>query len=312
MSRFLDNLLQRAVQESPAIRPVLPSLFGAAKYAAGWTATNEAVESVGRGEGPVELRPHQRARHRQNQMAVNEATMPAAVETHDDTQSESEPYQPAVREAANCELPAERKNIGDQSEWRADAVSLQPAKVKEVGAAEASIPEVSVNSMPVTAERAAHNRGAVPVKTRSPKANERDVAAPLETAVPLGRVGMPSADRDEPTLQLRARAEHDNDPIEPVQEQRWPAFVYSAQPVTPAAVNSFEQGNNSQASLPRLAMAKVSATARSAMEPPTIQVTIGRIEVRANTLVQGPQRRSETTQPSLNEYLKKRSTRSHG
>jgi hypothetical protein len=325
MSRFLANLMERASQPTVAISPVLPSLFGAAGDAAGWmtmttasvTPTSEELESTLPLERRNDERPQQAA-ERQMHMTEHHPAKPEPAEPlgrRDYVENEPVRNESSPAEIVGRELPARRENVAAKTDLNVISFTEQPAIPRKDHSTE-NPPSIAVGlqkSSPVVTARPVDNASVATTKRERPEPGTIDVGTVREAAVAPSLTYTHRTNTDLPAPPLRAQAEREDNPGDYVQEPKRPAaLVFSAVPVTRALAQPRQQAAELRQSM-RMTAAnpRLPAPEKAGQEPPSIQVSIGRIEVRATPSPQRPPRTSDTAQPSLNEYLKKRSSRSH-
>lgn len=219
-------------------------------------------------------------------------------------------------EIVNRELPTKRQDIAAKMDFKTIGFTEQQGMLREgIPSAErtATIAVGLQNSSPIVTARPGDNASVAPRDTERSKPGKRDAATETNRAVapPLSYAHTESTDH--PTPPLRPQGEREDNPGDYVEEPRRPtALVFSAAPVTQSIAQPLQQSAELRQSVGMTAAIPRLPAAQRATQEPQIQVSIGRIEIRATPSAQRSQRTSEAAQPSLNDYLQKRSRRSHG
>jgi hypothetical protein len=317
MSDFLSNLVSRHLGAAPVIRPRLPSLFEPSVPFLGSFAETAPRADESRREASVEPALEKR------KWEPREAADNPVPIRRDETKGFVSPQLPVpVRAAEPAHEPVIRskESVSVPAPYmapRETVVTVQPAALAGNSAAYAEKPIQP--SMPVSEPSSKSLlRGRGPTDIEVPRTTERKVPPAVEGAPPALRkniaagVDRPAERRAETKIEASEGAAIESAgtrvPVpqpfretaesrltlpsaEPVQARRSPPPA--AAPIEPAAPTRFE-------------FARHVPPARQTPPPePTIQVTIGRIEVRAVSSQGTPKKeRSESPVMSLNEYLR--------
>jgi len=314
MSDFLTNLVTRSVGAAPVIQPRLPSLFEPAKpYMGSFAEASPRVEEVVREAGletAVENADRLSVLPREGQAPVTKSGAERSA-----SQDLLLPTAQPVRADESSRGRAARKPDGIPSQSKS---AIPRENAPDVQPAPAQVPPDKKNALsPRSSEAANYDRRTAPVPAVS--AQERNAAigdlfapavlpkstaeVPGQSAVQHSATGSEvpkSASRnltpakvDVPREFHQTAESHAQSPlVEPARSQ-------DIAPRTPAAI--------APASAPSFEFARhVPPAPRVSPPEQTIQVTIGRIEVRAVSQAATPKQRAASPVMSLNDYLQSR------
>jgi hypothetical protein len=348
MSDFLDRLIERSLGLAPVVRPRLPSLFEppGLDAAAGPEQTTEAAEPA-RASGPraatmdapvpPEFTDAPRSRRRApahefappvgDEPASHPPARPSRTATTEIRSGESAPPEPRPHAGTSPQRPLgrETQTPGPPSSQPAPPPAHTRPEVEHV-ARVFTPPRAASEEHGTTIVNLAHpEQGVMPAKSFEPPTRRESVAQDgANDSGQLSELGrqVEGLQQQVERMQLRpavsevrveSRSVEGERTVERVREV--PAPAPPPAPVPPAEQRParaeapvFVQPRETQRAAPRL---EADERARARTPEPTVNVTIGRIEVRAAQTAEPPARQERSEQPpaamSLREYLRKRS-----
>ena len=308
MSDYLNNLITRTVSEAAVVRPQLPSLFEPS-VASGQIKSGLEFEQDTFSAGP----PTQRAEPT--------AWNPSSILTPRQS-SLGEPESPPITHPAIKPAPASPSNLAPNQSSLGDPESERIAY--RTGTLGSNLPphQAMTSDPEPIAPRASHLKS-IRHATEGPEPSSEDVVSrpasrreesksvPVQTETNVGRVTAEMRKNDSDAGQRessprRARASEAPTSVSQLSTQdsepTSPGFVWAA--ATVQKIRAVEAVVPVIRSLPQLPPAPKPASA------PTINVTIGRVEIRATSPAPAPQRAQPKTANvlSLEDYLRQRAT----
>ncbi len=336
MSDYLGNLAARSLDPVPAVRPRLASRFEPRSPAAAPLAASPAAAEPALVEESVEVRA-ETPRPRRSRRRVVMAAEPAVIEEPVEVRAETPRPQRSRRRVVMAAEPAEERTV----EVRGEEVAIPPVVRPQRGMADReaqpfetsppgplssgageggrsrTVPAVQPVALgqtlrmsppsPALLERGPGgevSRADRPVNAQPPGALQPALPAPASSAL------HPSRDS------ISRPAPQDSFPLVS-REKSPPIAVSPAVPSSPATRQPLEERPVTPPLQPRITVVERSSLPVRAEAPaaePVIQISIGRIEVRATPPPAQPARPRPATHAamSLEEYLRRRSRRGDG
>jgi hypothetical protein len=309
MTDYLTNLLDRAFDRAAVIQPPRASLFAPAPLTSGATSDGHSTFAIDARAGAVEtidavedarLRGHRApqpskqnsSRQRSNVETFNDPSTAATrlIATRDESRHEPSvyptPVAPARAQSAPLDAKAEAKSSPRES-------FLEPNPLETIRAPELASPE------------SAGPESARPESTRPESASidEEGLLAKMRALIPKPSPDAPSRENDRvekkslpaPVVDARASEKFES----PAVAQHPSVFHKKTDEAPPSPPISPRLSSPPPSPLPLQPAAPAPAS-------PTIQVTIGRIEVRASSAPAPPHKPAGGPRLTLDAYLRQR------
>jgi hypothetical protein len=295
LSNYLNNLVARQLDRASQVRPRLPSLFEPPAYPS--TLPHGQSESV----APLDVESIE---------FVSEINAPSETRRSYETRANTPSPRP---QASNDEIPNTvwrgRQRITSSSKQSPESTS------DETGEDSSQVVATHIQALPSTPKA---------TRTDAASATPSPSAAPEETAPPRQNVRRPSPpltasfERQDKASEQIVSPRLEPSTIDATRVDSTKNDIESVESVVGLAKNGIESTKNSLVFQPRVAALVENRRERddsspplqspASEPPPVINVTIGRIEVRAAVASNAPRRPEPSVKPllSLDEYLRRR------